>query len=67
MGARRVSAPENGVSRPKNGAAQEAYETLREAIVTAKLQPNERLVESDLIEMLSVSRSAVRTVAPRSG
>jgi DNA-binding GntR family transcriptional regulator len=45
--------------------SQEAYERLREAIVGGRLQPNERLVEADLIPMLHASRSAVRTALIR--
>jgi DNA-binding GntR family transcriptional regulator len=45
--------------------SQEAYERLREAIVGGRLQPNERLVEADLIPMLHASRSAVRTALVR--
>ena len=44
---------------------QRAYELLREAIVGGRLQPSERLVEADLIQMLGVSRSAVRTALVR--
>jgi DNA-binding GntR family transcriptional regulator len=47
------------------GSSQQAYETLRAAIVEAQFQPNERLVESDLIERLGVSRSAIRTALVR--
>ena len=43
----------------------DAYERLREAIVTAQLQPNERLVESDLMQLLGASRFAVRTALVR--
>ena len=42
-----------------------AYELLRAAIVGGRLQPNQRLVEADLTEMLGVSRSAVRTALVR--
>jgi DNA-binding GntR family transcriptional regulator len=48
----------------RNGS-ERAYEQLRAAIVSAQLQPSERLVESDLIGMLDVSRSAVRTALVR--
>jgi DNA-binding GntR family transcriptional regulator len=41
------------------------YDRLRDAIVTAQLQPNERLVESDLMELLGASRFAVRTALVR--
>jgi DNA-binding GntR family transcriptional regulator len=45
--------------------AQEAYERLHAAIVGAQLQPNERLVESDLMQRLGASRSSVRTALVR--
>jgi len=45
--------------------SQEAYEALRGAIVSGRLQPNERLVEADLIQMVHSSRSAVRTALVR--
>src|SRR5262245_46790992 len=45
--------------------SQDAYERLREAIVGGRLQPNERLVEADLIPMLHASRTAVRTALVR--
>jgi DNA-binding GntR family transcriptional regulator len=41
------------------------YEQLREAIVSGRLQPNERLVEADLTESLGAGRSAVRTAFAR--
>src|SRR5262245_2830797 len=44
---------------------QEAYDRLRAAIVGGRLQPNERLVEADLIPMLHATRSAVRTALVR--
>ena len=50
---------------PSRNPSQEAYELLQAAIVDGKLQPNERLVESDLIRMLPASRSAVRTALVR--
>ena len=42
-----------------------AEDRLREAIVTGRLQPNERLVESDLARSLGVSRTIVRTALAR--
>ena len=45
--------------------SQHAYESLRAAIVSGRLQPNERLVEADLIPMLHASRTAVRTALVR--
>jgi DNA-binding GntR family transcriptional regulator len=38
---------------------------IREAIVTGRLQPNERLIESSLSQTLGVGRSAVRTALAR--
>jgi DNA-binding GntR family transcriptional regulator len=38
---------------------------LREAIVSGRLQPNERLIENDLVRVLGVGRSAVRTALVR--
>jgi DNA-binding GntR family transcriptional regulator len=43
----------------------DAYETLREAIVTGRLRPNERLVEADLVASLGVRRTAVRAALAR--
>ena len=54
-----------GVSAPARNGSQHAYEVLRAAIVGGRLQPNERLVEADLIRMLDTSRSAVRTALVR--
>ena len=56
---------EAGTAVPSRNGSQEAYELLQAAIVDGKLQPNERLVESDLIRMLPASRSAVRTALVR--
>ena len=41
------------------------YEQLRDAIVSGRLQPNERLVEADLTDSLGAGRSAVRTALAR--
>src|SRR5690242_9763666 len=38
---------------------------LRDAIVSGRLQPNERLIETDLARALGVGRSAVRTALVR--
>jgi DNA-binding GntR family transcriptional regulator len=46
-------------------SAEDGYARLRDAIVTGRLQPNERLVEAELIELLGVSRTAVRTALVR--
>jgi DNA-binding GntR family transcriptional regulator len=42
-----------------------ADEIIREAIVTGRLQPNQRLVEADLTRTFGVGRSAVRTALAR--
>ena len=42
-----------------------AEDRLREAIVTGRLQPNERLIESDLARSLGVSRTLIRTALAR--
>jgi DNA-binding GntR family transcriptional regulator len=44
-----------GASRSDN-----VYERLREAIVTGRARPNERLVEAELAERLEVSRTPIR-------
>jgi DNA-binding GntR family transcriptional regulator len=43
----------------------DAYRDLHEAIVTGRLQPNQRLVEADLVEALGVGRAAIRTALIR--
>ncbi len=43
----------------------EPYEWLRGAIVDGRLQPNERLVEADVVRATGASRSAVRTALVR--
>jgi DNA-binding GntR family transcriptional regulator len=45
--------------------ADAVYATLRHAIVHGDLRPNQRLVEAELAEALSVSRTPVRAVLPR--
>jgi DNA-binding GntR family transcriptional regulator len=46
-------------------SAEDGYARLRDAIVSGRLQPNERLVEAELTAMLGVSRTAVRTALVR--
>lgn len=41
------------------------YRQIREAIASGEFQPNERLVEADLVERMGASRSAVRTALLR--
>jgi DNA-binding GntR family transcriptional regulator len=64
MGDATVTRVGGGTARARTGT-QHAYELLREAIVAGRLQPNERLVEVDLIEMLGAKRSAIRTALVR--
>jgi 4-hydroxy-4-methyl-2-oxoglutarate aldolase len=45
--------------------AEEGYAELREAIVSGRLQPNERLVEAELSRELGVGRAAVRAALAR--
>jgi DNA-binding GntR family transcriptional regulator len=44
---------------------EDGYLKLREAIVGGRLQPNQRLVETDLSDELGVGRSAIRTALAR--
>lgn len=44
---------------------EDGYAKLREAIVSGRLQPNQRLVETELSEELGVGRAAVRTALAR--
>lgn len=44
---------------------EDGYLKLREAIVSGRLQPNQRLVEVELGEELGVGRSAIRTALAR--
>lgn len=55
----------NPVSGAESLSSEATYETLRDAIVTGKLQPNERLVEAALAESLGSGRAAVRTALVR--
>jgi DNA-binding GntR family transcriptional regulator len=45
--------------------SSDAYSKLREAILTGRYLPNERLVEADLVAALGESRAAVRTAIVR--
>jgi len=49
----------------ENAARASVEDELRDAIVSGRLQPKERLVEADLTEALGVGRSAVRTALAR--
>ena len=46
-------------------SAEDGYARLHDAIISGRLQPNERLVEAELIDLLGVSRTAVRTALVR--
>jgi DNA-binding GntR family transcriptional regulator len=60
-----TESPVAGGAVRKADGAQRAYERLREEIVSGRLQPNERLVEADLVQLLDAGRSAVRTALVR--
>jgi DNA-binding GntR family transcriptional regulator len=49
----------------KTSASRHAEDRLRDEIVNGLLQPNERLIESDLARMLGVSRTVVRAALVR--
>jgi DNA-binding GntR family transcriptional regulator len=53
------------VDKIADNAAARPEDALREAIVSGRLQPNERLVEADLSRTLGVGRSAVRAALVR--
>ena len=46
-------------------SAEDGYARLHDAIISGRLQPNERLVEAELIDLLGVGRTAVRTALVR--
>jgi DNA-binding GntR family transcriptional regulator len=55
------SAPErSGEAIPGRNRLQATYDELRHAIVQGRFRPNERLIEADLAEVFSVSRTPVR-------
>jgi DNA-binding GntR family transcriptional regulator len=49
----------------KTSASRRAEDRLRDEIVSGRLQPNERLIESDLARFLDVSRTVVRAALVR--
>jgi DNA-binding GntR family transcriptional regulator len=55
--------PSTGARSAKTPEA--AYEALREAIITGRLRPNERLVEASLSEEFGIARAAVRVALVR--
>lgn len=57
-----------GVDSPNprgSRAGMDSYEYLRNEIVSARLMPNERLVETDLVARLGVGRAAIRQALAR--
>jgi DNA-binding GntR family transcriptional regulator len=50
---------------PGTDRGVEVYRQLRECIVGGRFQPNERLVEADLAELLGAGRSAIRAALVR--
>jgi len=50
---------------PVRTARRNAYHELRDAIVTGRFQPNERLVESSVAKLLGAGRTAVRAALVR--
>jgi DNA-binding GntR family transcriptional regulator len=57
--------PGSSRSGPSGSVALRPEDELRDAIVSGRLQPNERLIETDLARTLGVGRSAVRTALVR--
>lgn len=57
--------PASPAAKAKASYAEEALEKLRQAIVTGKLRPNQRLVESELAKRLGMSRTPVREALKR--
>ena len=58
-----ASAWDDHDTRPAEATASrsaEVYEELRRAIVEGRIRPNERLIETELAERLSVSRTPIR-------
>ena len=56
---------DNPAAGPRATDAGRPEDRLREAIVTGRFQPSERLVEADIARELGVGRSAVRTALAR--
>jgi len=54
-----------GHARPEDAGHARPEDRLREAIVTGRFQPSERLVETEVARELGVGRSAVRTALAR--
>jgi DNA-binding GntR family transcriptional regulator len=54
-----------GVPSERGTEADECYERLHRAILRGDFQPNERLVEMDLVQLYNVGRAAIRTALAR--
>jgi DNA-binding GntR family transcriptional regulator len=50
---------------PEKDRSVEVYRELRECIVSGRFQPNERLVEADLAELLGAGRTTIRAALVR--
>ena len=57
--------PRGGTETGTASLADQAYERLRDAIVRGEFRPNERLIEADLADWLSVSRTPMREALAR--
>jgi DNA-binding GntR family transcriptional regulator len=51
--------------RPPAESGQDVYRRLREGITTGRFQPNERLVEANLTQLLGAGRTAIRAALVR--
>src|SRR6516225_1775480 len=60
-----VNNPAREPLRPEEDDSLRPEDRLREAIVTGRFQPSERLIETDVARELGVGRSAVRTALAR--
>src|SRR5512132_1694874 len=54
-----------GLHSERGTEAGESYERLYQAILRGDFQPNERLVEMDLVQLYNVGRAAIRTALAR--
>jgi DNA-binding GntR family transcriptional regulator len=59
------SRPADGALKSASGAELESTNRLRDAITSGDFQPNQRLVEKDLVALLGTSRGSVRVVLAR--
>jgi DNA-binding GntR family transcriptional regulator len=54
-----------GLPSERGTESDEGYERLYQAILRGEFQPNERLIEMDLVEQYNVGRAAIRTALAR--